>query len=72
MRKSYGISPEPPQVSDVGKYTVTESAGRLGLSVRTVRYYITSGDLRAVNYNAERLRFTGRELKRFWKWKISQ
>lgn len=67
-RKAYGISPEPPEVSLTGRYTITAAAEKLRLSRNTITRYYQSGELRPIDPGARRLRFSGKELTRFWNW----
>jgi DNA-binding transcriptional MerR regulator len=44
-------------------YYVTDVAEMLGLSKRTIRYYVKQGWLKPVQYNSVRLQFTQKSLK---------
>lgn len=69
-RKRYGISPEPPDVKPNGRYTTTEAAAKLDTHRNSITNWFNAGLLHAIDPMAERLRYTGRELTRFWNWKM--
>lgn len=70
-RKSYGISPEPPDVKPTGRYTTTEAAQRLNLHRNTITNAYKAGILRAIDPGAAKLRYSGKELRRFWDYKTA-
>lgn len=70
--KQYGISPEPPEVKPNGRYTTGEAAQKLNLNRNTITNAFKAGTLHAIDPCARRLRYSGRELQRFWNWKTSQ
>lgn len=68
-RKRYGITPEPPDVKPAGRYTTSEAAERLNLHRNTITNLFNAGLLRAIDPNADKLRYSGKELYRFWEYK---
>lgn len=70
-RKSYGISPEPPDVTPNGRYTNGEAAKKLRLHRNTISNLFKAGVLKAIDPTAEKVRFSGKELRRFWYWKTA-
>lgn len=70
-RKSYGISPEPPDVNLAGRYTTTEAAAKLHLHRNSITNAYKAGQLRAIDPGATKLRYSGRELRRYWNWKTA-
>lgn len=71
MRKHYGISPEPPDVKPNGKYTTMEAAEKLEAHRNSITNWFRAGLLRAIDPTAEKLRYKGSELTRFWNWKTA-
>lgn len=71
MRKRYGISPEPPDVKPNGRYTTTEAAAKLDTHRNSITNWFNAGLLEAIDPTAEKLRYYGRELMRFWEWKTA-
>ena len=71
-RKRYGITPEPPDVKPSGRYTTGEAAIKLDVHRNTITNLFNAGLLRAIDPTSEKLRYTGKELTRFWNWKTSQ
>lgn len=70
-RKPYGISPEPPDVSPNGRYTTAEAAEKLQLHRNSITNAFKAGLLRAIDPAAAKIRYSGRELRRFWNWKTA-
>lgn len=71
-RKSYGISPVPPNCPDRARYRTGEAAAVLHLHRNTITSEFRAGRLRPIDPNAEKLRYSGRELNRYWDWKTKQ
>lgn len=56
-----------PKASDTGRYSKTEAAGLLGVSIKTLDRYTASGMIKCGYRRANGRRFyTGKEIKRFW------
>lgn len=72
QRKSYGISPERPNVSMFGRYTIAQAAKEIGASVRMMRNWFNDGLITPINYNATPVRISGKEITRFWEWKTGK
>lgn len=70
-RKAYGISPEPPDVKPAGRYTTTEAAQRLNLHRNSITNAFKAGLLRAIDPGAAKVRYSGKELRRYWEWKTA-
>lgn len=71
MRKRYGISPEPPDVKPNGRYTTAEAAQKLDAHRNSITNWFNAGLLKAIDPTADKLRYTGKELTRFWEWKTT-
>lgn len=71
MKRTYGISPEPPDVKLDGRYTTSEAAAKLQLHRNSITKAFKAGQLRAIDPTASRLRYSGKELRRFWNWKTA-
>lgn len=70
-RKPYGISPEPPDVKPKGRYTTSEAAEKLNLHRNSIANAFKAGTLRAIDPSATKVRYSGKELYRFWHWKTT-
>lgn len=68
-RKPYGISPEPPDVKPAGRYTTTQAAKKLNLHRNSITNAFKAGLLKAIDPAADKIRYSGKELRRFWNWK---
>lgn len=67
--RSYGVTPEPPVVAEAGRYGVIETARKLGVHRNTVTKFFNNGHLKPIDPMAPKLRFSGKEIMRFWRWK---
>lgn len=65
-RKRYGITPEPPQVAYDGRYTVTQTAEKLGYGRRYIYKLIDDGALKPIRSTRHQIRILGREINRYW------
>lgn len=70
-RKPYGISPEPPEIKLDGRYTTAEAARKLNLHRNSITNAFKAGHLRAIDPGARKVRYSGKELRRFWNWKTA-
>lgn len=60
--------PTEPQVSDSGKYTITQTAEALEVSTKTISRHITKGLINPIIGKRTKTKlFTGKEIKRYHK-----
>ena len=64
VRAILGAPPETPAPPDGARYSYAEAATRLGISERTVRMYVATGELRPLRYG-RRCVFTEAQLTAF-------
>lgn len=71
-RKRYGITPEPPNVKPNGRYSTIEAARVLDVHRNTITNLFNAGLLKAINPCASKIRYSGKELMRFWLKKTAE
>ncbi len=57
---------EPPDVKPKGRYSISETARVLQISVTTVYRYVKSGTLKNMIRANGKIAITGSEITRFW------